>query len=149
MSTCDVCENFAMLQKATCDEKAFRWSVIKTLCYIVEYLSEDDEEVLPTTNVLPQVTLTAAEVEADYATFASTDLLSSTKQLNQVRIVNSTDADLLFSYDGGGSVAFIVQANTTYTETLNMTFTAITSFQMKKINTAGNGSVYIEGRYNS
>jgi len=36
---CDVCEDFDLLQAAACNEKDFRFSVIKTLCYVVGALA--------------------------------------------------------------------------------------------------------------
>ncbi len=151
MSECDVCNDFALLQKATCDEKSYRWSVVKTLCFIVALLETEEEELPATTTVLPQVVKTAAQLTSSYSSFASTGLLDTTKQLNKVRVVNNTDADLDFSYDGGAETAFTVLAYSTYQEDLNMILSGITSFQMKIADsqTAGVGSVYIEGRYNS
>ena len=149
MVDCDVCNNPTLLQKATCDEKSFRWSVVKSLCYLIELLSTEEEELLPITVVLPQVAKTAIQVESGYATFATVGLINTTKQLNSLRVVNNTDADLDFSYDGGATVAFTVLAATVYQETLNITLNTTTDLQMKKSagQTAGVGRVLLEGRY--
>jgi hypothetical protein len=48
---CSVCEDAALLQNASCNEKSFRWHVLKTLCYISEYLAAKLD--LPTVVVGP------------------------------------------------------------------------------------------------
>jgi hypothetical protein len=151
VSDCDVCNDFSLLQKATCDEKSYRWGVLKSLCYLIELLSTEEASAVTVTNILPQVVKTAVQVEASYAIFATVGLISSVKKLNSIRVVNNTDADLDFSYDGGASTAFTVLAGTIYTEAINITLSTTTALQMKKGTgeTASNGSVYIEGRYNS
>lgn len=148
MSECSVCEDAFLLQQATCDEKSFRWNLLKSVCYLIEAV-EQEVVATPTTVILPQVVVTAAEVESDYASYTSLGLVGSTKKLNSLRILNNTDADLEFSFDGGTTTAFTVLAGTSYQENLNITLSATTSFKMQKINTAGTGSVYIEGRYNT
>lgn len=149
MSNCDVCNNAKLLKDATCDEKAFRWSVIKTLCYITEALNEEESESLPSTVFLPSVTKTAAQVESSYASFSTIGLVNSLKKLNFIRVSNNTDCDLQFSFDGGTTVAFTVFAGSSYERSINLTVAATTSVQMKKVSgqTASNGAVYIEGDY--
>lgn len=151
MSDCDVCNDFELLQKATCDEKSYRWSVLKSLCYLITLLETETTELPPTTNILPQVTKTAAQLTASYTSFTSVGLINSTKQLNLIRVLNGTDCDLDFSFDGGANTAFTVQAGTTYQEEVSLILSSTTSLVMKRAagQTAGIGSVLIEGRYNS
>lgn len=149
MSSCDVCNNAKLLQAATCDEKAYRWSVLKSLCYIIEALETEEPQVVPETVILPSVTKTAAQVESGYSSFSTIGLVDSVKKLNYLRISNNTDCDLQFSTDGGASVAFTVLAGSTYSRSLNLTVSATTSLQMRKVSgeTASIGTVYIEGDY--
>lgn len=147
MSDCDVCNNFSLLQEATCDEKAFRWHLLKSLCYLIETLQEEAEP-LPDTIVLPQVVKTAAQVAASYSTYVSIGLIDSTKQLKQIRVVNQLDCDLDFSFDGGLTTIFTVPSNTVYTDEFKLTLASTMSLQMKiSSGTAGLGNVRIEGSY--
>ena len=153
MNNCDVCNNFALLEKATCDEKSFRWSVVKTLCYITTLLTAQEEVEVeePITNILAQVVKTNVQVQADYTTYATVGLINSTKKLNAIRIANDTNSNLDFSFNSGTTTAFTVLAKSTYQEKLNLTLSEMTSLQMKRSTgqSASVGSVYIEGRYNS
>lgn len=146
MTECDVCNDFNLLAKATCDEKAYRWSVVKTLCFILSTLQDEEVNTLPDTIILPQVVKAAADVPSSYA---SVGLISSAKKLNYIRVVNTTDADIEFSYDGGGVTAFTVLAKTEYKEELNITFSLNSALQMRMVSgqTASFGRVIIEGRY--
>lgn len=38
---CSVCDDASILQNAACHEKDFRWHVLKTLCFITEYLAAE------------------------------------------------------------------------------------------------------------
>ncbi len=151
MSICPDCDNFAALQRAVCDEKAYRWHVLKSLCYLIELLGAEEAESISVTNVLPQVSKTYTQLNSTYTDFASVGLIDAAKKLNYIRVVNASDTDLEFSYDGGDEVAFTVLKTTTYTETLNLNLSQTTSLQMKKVTgqTATTGKVLIEGRYNS
>ena len=71
MTECDICNDFELLERATCDEKAFRWGVLKSLCYINDVLSTQELPPALTTYILPQLVKEASEVEADYATYAN------------------------------------------------------------------------------
>lgn len=147
MTQCGACNN---LYGAICDEKSYRLAILSTLCTLLESIT-NSSFVLPTTAVLDQEVRTASEIEADYATFESVGLINSTKKLNHIRVVNQTDADLEFSYNGGTTVAFTVLSNSEYREDLNMILASITALRMKKVDgqTAGFGRVLIEGRYNA
>ena len=151
MTTCDVCNDFKLLQKATCDEKAFRWNILKSLCYIIESLESNEVTPVPSavTIVLSQVIKTYSQIETGFATYTTIGLVDTTKKLNYLRVVNNTDADLQFSFDGGVTTAFNVVAGTIYERNLNLTLEATTSLHMRKVSgqTAGVGSVYIEGDY--
>lgn len=147
MTECDICTDFELLQKATCDDKAFRWGVLTSLCYITTQLATQETPLPPTTYILTPVTKTATEVESGFASYATVGLITSNKKLNRIRIVNTLDTDLEFSLNTGVSTAFTVLANTTYVEDLNITLAATTSLQMRKVGTATIGSVIIEGRY--
>lgn len=151
MSECDVCNDFSLLQKATCDEKAFNWAVLKTLCAINTSLTTlvEEEDVPPDTVILEQVVKTAAQIEASYGTFASVGLIDSTKKLSYIRVVNTSDVDLEFSYDAGDTTAFTVLSGTQYTRELNLSLSTTTSLQMQKVSgsTATVGQVIIEGDY--
>lgn len=150
MSDCDVCNDFNQLQQATCDEKAFRWHTIKALCAIITLLAEEEEEedLVVSDTVLEQVLIAAVTIESTYSAFASPGFIDTTKQLKYIRIINTSNVDLAFSYNGGEFVAFTVIAGTTYTNNVELILPTLTSFQMKKVSgTASTGSVYIEGSY--
>lgn len=100
--------------------------------------------------VLPQVVLTAADLAADYVTYANTELLDSTKKLNYVRVLNQSDADVDISLDGGDTTAFTVLAYTSYDRDLNSFVADAQSDVQLKVSdgfTASIGNVFIEGSY--
>lgn len=146
---CNVCDNAALLQKATCDEKTFRYNILKTLCYLTEVLTVDETELTPASVILPQVTIQAAVIQSTYGSFATIGLIDTTKQLKKIRILNVSDSDLDFSYDGGTNVAFTVPANSPYEDDINLTLAAMTSLVMRRSGgmSASFGKVLIEGRY--
>lgn len=150
MSDCDVCDNFEALVKATCDEKAYRWHVLKSLCYIIEQLSAEAAPAL-TPTVIPQVAWGYSDLAASFTNFASTTFLTAAKQLNFLRVVNTTDCDVDFSYDGGNEIAFTVLKAKEYTSNLPLTFSSLNSFKMKRTagQSATSGNLFIEGGYYS
>lgn len=149
MSDCTVCDDAILLEKATCYEKDFRWHILKTLCYLTQVLTEEEEEADVQSVILPQVTKTFAQLQASYAAFAPFGFLDTTKRLRHIRIVNSTDADLEFSYDGGDTVAFRIIAGYEYIDDFNLTMASLNSFVMRRVSgdSATNGFVLIQGRY--
>lgn len=146
---CTVCNNATLLMNATCNDKDFRWNLLKTLCYLTDLLTQQEQEVEPESTILPQALFTALQVEAGFVNFASIGLLDTTKQLNHIDVLNTTDGDLYFSFDGGVTIAFTVPAGKEYKDDFNLTLGALTSVQMKRVGGEGPsaGYVVISGRY--
>lgn len=145
--SCNDCNDYS---GALCSETAFRAAMMRILCGILAAL-ETTSSTAPITNVLEQVVKTDDDIQTDYLNFRTIGLLNSAKKLNYIRVVNSSDCGLDFSYDSGTTVAFTVLANTIYTEDLNMNFTSLSAIQMRRVTgeSAGFGDVLIEGRYNT
>ena len=150
MADCEICNDPSLLYNASCDEKAFRASVVQTLCFIYAYLTDQSEEPPDQTVVLEQVQIEAADIEADFATYSSiTAFLDSTKKLKNLRIVNASDCELEFSFYAGDETNITVLPGTEYKGTFDLTLDTTGSFEMQKASgqTAGNGKVIIEGSY--
>lgn len=145
MSDCTVCNNSNLLEQATCDEKSFRWNILKSLCYVINLLTVEETTVIPSSVFLPQVPILSAALNLN---FTPINLLDTTKQLKHIRVINSTDADLEFTFDNS-IVAFTVPAFTTFQDDFNVTLGAssLLAIRIASGMTAGIGKVLIEGRY--
>lgn len=146
MAECTACDDPNLFREAICSDQEFRYFILQTLCKLVSLLSTSSS---PNTYILPQVTKTAAQLAADYAVFADIGFMASQTKLKKLRIVNTSDADLDFSFNGGTTVAFTVLSGTEFNAEYNLTLAAATKFVMRIASgfTANIGKVMVEGSY--
>lgn len=142
---CSVCENASLLQNAACNEKEFRWHVLKTLCYIVAYLTDP-----PTADSLA-ITLPLKTIEfGDIGTsYSDTEFLDDEKSVKFFRAINNTDADIFLS-DSDANDKWFIPANTTKEidfGSMGQTLVVNENLFIKRDNSISMGNFYLEGSY--